>query len=487
MAIAPTEGEIREDLSHGCEGFVKNVAESAADQHRRGMTLFELRPSVPRGINPHLDPSIWPLSADVDQQGRLCIGGVAATEIAAQFGTPTYVVDEEDFRARIRCYRAAFPDTELIYPGRTLLSVDVARWAAAEGVGVDVCSGGELAIALAGDVAPSQIILHGDAKKPDELYDAVAAGVGRVVIDSPSEIALLAGWRRQQRVLIRVIPDIPGATDALEQKFGFALAGGQAAGAVRRVLGQPALEPVGLHCQLGSQLTDPEIYGAAIRQMVATMADIRDRHRVELTELSLGGGHAIPYLSGAPQLDLRALATVIDTALESACAEHALPRPKIVIEPGRAIAARAGITLCRVITVKRQPGGRTFAAVDGGMTDNARLALHGTKYTVALANRHRPSATAPVTVVGQHCDAEDEIARDIELPADIRPGDLLAIACTGAYHHSMGSSRNAVGRPPLVGVAGGRARELVRRETIADLLARDCGWTGMSWAANDAV
>jgi diaminopimelate decarboxylase len=254
-----------------------------------------------------------------------------------------------------------------------------------------------------------------------------------------------------------------------------------------RVVGQPRLEPAGLHCQLGSQLIDPELFGAAIRQMVAAMAEVRDRHQVVLTELSLGGGHAVPYLSGAAELDLRALGSIIDTALESACAEHAFPRPKIVIEPGRAIAARAGITLCRVITVKRQPGGRTFVAVDGGITDNTRLALRGTKYTVALANRHRPTATAPVTVVGLHCEADDEIARDVELPADIRPGDLLATACTGAYHHSMGSSRSVVGRPPLVGVAAGHSRELVRRETIADLLARDCSWPGMNWAANDAV
>jgi diaminopimelate decarboxylase len=451
------------------------------------MALFELLPSLRHGLNPHLDRAIWPLSAYVDERGRLCVGGVAATEIAAQFGTPAYVVDEEDFRARIRCYRATLPDAELIYAGRTLLSVDVARWAAGEGVGVDVCSGGELAVALAGGVAPSKIVLHGDAKTPEELHAAVAAGVGRIVVDSPSEIALLAGWRRHQRVLIRAIPDIGAIEGAVEQRFGFALAGGQAADAVRRVLGQPRLEPVGLHCQLGSQLTDPGIYGAAIHQMVAAMAETRDRHQFELTELSLGGGHAIPYLSGDPQLDLRALAAVIDAALESGCAEHAFPRPKVVIEPGRAIAARAGITLCRVLTVKRQPGGYTFVAVDGGMTDNARLALHGTKYTVALANRHRPTATAPVTVVGQHCEAEDEIARDVELPADIRPGDLLAVACTGAYHHSTGSSRNVIGRPPLVGVAGGQSRELVRRETIADLLARDCGWPGINWAANDAV
>jgi diaminopimelate decarboxylase len=208
------------------------------------------------------------------------------------------------------------------------------------------------------------------------------------------------------------------------------------------------------------------------------MAEVRDRHRVVLTELNIGGGHAVPYTSGDPELNLREFAAVIDAALESACAQHRLPRPQIVIEPGRAIAARAGITLYRVIAVKSQPGRRTFVAVDGGMSDNPRVALYGAKYTVALANRNPVSPTAPVTVVGRHCEAGDEIARDVELPTDVHPGDLLAVACTGAYHHSMASAYNMVGRPPLVAVANGRAHELVRRETVADLLARDRGWPG---------
>ena len=212
--------------------------------------------------------------------------------------------------------------------------------------------------------------------------------------------------------------------------------------------------------------------------MMAAMAEVRDRHQMVLTELNLGGGHAVPYISGDPELSLRALGAVIDAALRSACAEYRYPRPQVVIEPGRAIAARAGMTLYRVIAVKRQPGGRTFVAVDGGMSDNSRAALHGAKYTVALANRHVPTDTAPVTIVSRHREAGDEIARDVELPTDIHPGDLLAVACTGAYHYSMGSSCNLVGRPPLVAVAGGQSRELVRRETVADLLARDRGWSG---------
>ncbi|HSS23026.1 MAG TPA: diaminopimelate decarboxylase [Mycobacterium sp.] len=446
------------------------------------MTLFELLPSLRHGLNPHLDRAIWPLSTYVDELGRLCVGGVVGTEIAAEFGTPTYVVDEEDFRTRIRCYRAALPGVELIYAGKALLSAAVAGWAAAEGAGVDVCSGGELATALAGEVPPSRIILNGNAKTAGELDNAVAAGVGRIVIDTPNEIALLAGRvRRRQRVLVRVIPDID--TDAvsagvLDQKFGFALVSGEAARAIKRVVDQPWLDLVGLHCQLGSQLTDAGLYGEAIRQMMAVMAEVRDRDQVVLTELNLGGGHAIPYISGDPELSLRALGSVIDDALRSACAEYEYPGPKIVIQPGRAIAGRAGMTLYRVIAVKRQPGGRTFVAVDGGMNSNPRVARYSAKYTVTLANRYVPTATAPVTIVGRHCEAGDEIARDVELPADIHPGDLLAVAGTGAYHYSMGSSSNLEGRPALVAVAGGQPRELVRRETVADLLARDRGWSG---------
>ena len=453
------------------------------------MTLSELRPPLRRGLNSQLDRAVWPLSTRIDELGRLCIAGVAATDIAAEFGTPTYVVDEEDFRARIRCFRAALPSVDVVYAGKALLSAAVAGWAAAEGAGVGVSSGGELATALAGGVPPSQIILHGDAKTAADLHEAAAAGVGRIVIDSPSEIALLASRVRRQRVLVRVIPALGtrGATGGLDPTFGFAPAGGEAAGAVKRVLDQPCLDLVGLHCQLGSQLSDAKIYGAAIRQMMGVLAEVRDRHQVVLTELNLGGGQAVPCKSGGPELGLRELATVIDGALESACAEYSYPRPRIVIEPGRAIAARAGITLYRVTAAKRQPGGRIFVAVDGGRPDNPRAAVSGSTYTVALANRHRSATLAPATIVGRDRQAGSEIARDVDLPADIHPGDLLAIACTGAYHHSMGSSCNLAGSPPLVAVAAGQPHELVRRETVADLLARDRGWPGHPYPGRAAT
>ncbi|MBO0880472.1 MAG: diaminopimelate decarboxylase, partial [Mycobacterium sp.] len=349
----------------------------------------------------------------------------------------------------------------------------------------DVCSAGELSIALAGGVKPAHIVLHGNVKSQDELRAAVRVGVGRIVLDSCVEIADLAGLAEQssagQRVLIRVTPgiDIHGhhavTTGISDQKFGFALDGGHAADAVARVLAHPSLNLIGLHCHIGSQVTNPTLYGEAVRRMIAAMADIRARHGVILTELNIGGGHAIPYLAGDPELDVDELARVLDEALEAACAAEHFPRPVIVVEPGRAISARAGVTLYQVCAVKTQPGGRIFVSVDGGMSDNPRVSLYGSKYTVALANRHSLGSRQRVTVVGRHCEAGDEIARDVELPVDLHPGDLLAVACTGAYHHSMASNYNMVGRPPLVAVLDGRARELVRRETTADLLARDRG------------
>ncbi|MCV7399658.1 diaminopimelate decarboxylase [Mycobacterium fragae] len=444
--------------------------------------MADVLPSLGYAAPPRFHPAVWPLTTHSDEEGRLCIGDVPLTDIADEFRTPTYVIDEADFRYRARRYRTALRDAEIVYAGKSLLTVAVARWAREEGLAVDVCSAGELAIALVAGVEPGRIVMHGNAKSHDELRAAVRVGVGRVVLDSCIEIAYLAGLAdRPQRVLIRVTPDIDihghraVTTGTTDQKFGFTLDGPQTADAVARVLAQPNLRLIGLHCHIGSQVTDPAHYGEAIRRMIAVMADIRARHGVILTELNIGGGHGIPYLAGGPELDIDELAHVIDDALDVACAVERFPRPLIVVEPGRAISARAGVTLYQVCSVKSRPGGPTFVAVDGGMSDNPRVSLYGAKYTVALANRHSLGERRRVTVVGRHCEAGDEIARNVELPADVHPGDLLAVACTGAYHHSMASNYNMVGRPPLIAVADGRARELVRRETVADLLSRDRG------------
>ena len=450
------------------------------------MTLLDILPSLGKAAAPRFDSAIWPITTRSDEDGRLCVGGIPLADIADEFGTPTYVIDETDFRRRARHYRKALRGVEVAYAGKSLLTTAVARWTREEGLGLDVCSAGELgaelATAQAGGVDPARIIMHGNAKSPDELREATRVGVGRIVLDSNIEIAYLAGLaRKRQRVLIRVTPDIDihghraVTTGISDQKFGFTLAGDHAADAVQRVLAHPILDLVGLHCHIGSQVTDAALYGEAIRRMIAAMADVRARHGVILTELNIGGGHGIPYVAGDSELDVNELARVIEDALDEACAAEHFPRPTIVVEPGRAISGRAGVTLYRVCSVKSQPGGRTFVAVDGGMSDNPRVSLYGAQYTVALANRHSVGAKQLVTVAGRHCEAGDEIARDIELPADVHPGDLLAVACTGAYHHSMASNYNMVGRPPLVAVKNGRARELIRRETIADLLSRDCG------------
>ncbi|GFG67047.1 diaminopimelate decarboxylase [Mycobacterium kubicae] len=446
------------------------------------MTLLEMLPSIRHVAPRRFDPAIWPMTTRTDEEGRLCVGGVALADLADEFHTPTYVIDETDFRRRARGYRKPLRDAEVVYAGKSLLTTAVARWAREEGLGVDVCSPGELATALAGGVDPSRIILHGNAKTPEELRAAVTVGVGRIVVDSCMEIAYLAGLaRRRQRVLVRVTPDIDVhghravTTGISDQKFGLTLAHDQAADAVKRVLAHPILDLIGLHCHIGSQVSDPGLYAEAIHRLIAAMADIRAHHGVILTELNIGGGHAVPYAQGDASLDVAALAAAVEDALDEACAAEHFPRPALVVEPGRAISARAGVTLYRVCSVKSQPGGRTFVAVDGGMSDNPRVSLYGARYTVALANRHSAGPRQRVTVAGRHCEAGDEIARDIELPADVHPGDLLAVAGTGAYHHSMASNYNMVGRPPLVAVKDGRIRQLVRRETIADLLARDCG------------
>lgn len=446
------------------------------------MTLLDLLPSIGHAAPRRFDPAIWPTTASSDEDGRLCVGGMSLSDIADEFGTPAYVIDEADFRHRARRYRTALRDVEIAYAGKSLLTTAVARWAREEGLGVGICSPGELAVALAGGVDPSRIVMHGNTTSPDELRDAVAVGVGRLVLDSSLDIAYLAGLaRRHQRVLIRVTPDtdIHGhravTAGTSDPKPGFTLTGGHAAEAVRAVLAHPILDLIGLHCHLGSQVSDPARYGEAIRRLVAAMADIRAHHGVILTELNIGGGHAVPYLREDPELDLDELAGVIEDALDEACAAEHFPRPAVVVEPGRGISARAGVTLYRICSVKTRPNGHTVVAVDGGISDNPRVALGGARYTVALANRHARTERRAVTVAGRHGEAGNEIARDVELPADIRAGDLLAVAGTGSYHHSMASNYTMVGRPPLVAVSGGRARELVRRETIADLLVRDCG------------
>ncbi|MEU6866622.1 diaminopimelate decarboxylase [Streptomyces sp. NPDC046876] len=429
------------------------------------------------------DLSVWPASTARLPHGDLAVGGVPLTEIADRFDTPAYVLDEGEVRARCRTYRDAFPDAEVLYAAKAFLSRAMARWVAEEGLGLDVCSAGELELAVTASFPAERIVLHGNAKSPRDIAAALRLGVGRIVIDSPSEIARLAaavGRGGRQKVMVRVVPGISaGAHEKIRtgtdgQKFGLSLTDGSAQHAIPRILGQPQLELTGLHCHIGSQITEVKPYVAALRRMVGLMARIRDAHGVELPELDMGGGHGIAYRPGEPALDLTALARRLRAELRSSCAAARLPVPRLAIEPGRAVAGPAGVALYRVLAVKHTAG-QVFVAVDGGMGDNPRPALYGARYAPRLIGRRSGADPCTATVAGRHCEAGDVLAAGVQLPGDVRPGDLLAVPVAGAYQLSMASGYNMVGRPPLVAVDAGTARLLIRRETLSDFRSRDIG------------
>ncbi|WP_079407132.1 diaminopimelate decarboxylase [Streptomyces sp. 3211] len=429
------------------------------------------------------DLSVWPASAHCLPHGGLAVGGVSLAEIADRFDTPVYVLDEGEVRARCRGYRDAFPDADVLYAAKAFLSRAMVRWIDEEGLGLDVCSAGELELAVTAGFPADRIVLHGNAKSPHDIEAALRLGVGRIVIDSPSEIARLAaavGTGGSQKVMVRVVPGIMAGghekirTGTDGQKFGLALSDGSAQHAIARILGQPQLELTGLHCHIGSQINEVKPYVAAVRRMVGLMARVRDAHGIALPELDMGGGHGIAYRPGDPSLDRAALARRLRGELVESCAAAGLPVPRLAIEPGRAVAGPAGVALYRVLAVKRT-GDRVFVAVDGGMSDNPRPALYGVRYAPRLVGRRSPAEPCPATVVGRHCEAGDILAADVELPGDVHPGDLLAVPVAGAYQVSMASGYNMVGRPPVVAVDAGRARLLMRRETLADFHGRDIG------------
>ncbi|NUP16171.1 MAG: diaminopimelate decarboxylase [Streptomyces sp.] len=427
--------------------------------------------------------SVWPASAVEPREGEVTVGGVPLAEVADRFGTPVYVIDEAEVRERCRTYRHALPDAEVLYAAKAFLCRAMVHWVAEEGLGLDVCSAGELELAVTTGFPPEKIVLHGNAKSPRDLDTALRLGVGRVVIDSPSEIARLAaavGPDGHQKVMVRVVPGISAGghekirTGTEDQKFGLSISDGYAQYAIARILDQPQLELTGLHCHLGSQITSIKPYLAAVRRMVGLMARLHEQHGLVLPELDLGGGHGIAYRPGEPALDLTTLARKVRAELAEACAAAGIAVPRLLIEPGRAIAGPAGIALYHVLAVKRT-GTHTYVAVDGGMSDNPRPALYGVRYAPRLVGRHSGAAPVPVTVVGRHCEAGDIVAADVELPEDIRPGDLLAVPVAGAYHLSMASGYNLVGRPPVVAVDDGQARLLIRRESLEDIRSRDVG------------
>jgi diaminopimelate decarboxylase len=445
------------------------------------VTLAELLPSLGRSAEPPLAQGVWPIGTRIATGGELLFAGVPATHLAARFGTPVNLLDEADVRARARRFTTALPEAEVVFAGKALPCRAVLRWLAEEGLSLDVCSAGELAVARSVSFPAERILLHGNVKTAEDLKAALAYRVGRIVVDSTDEIDHLSALAAHgQAVLVRVTPGVDAHTHRAittgvdDQKFGFPLATGAAADAVTRVLGTPGLRLAGLHCHIGSQVRDVAAYEEAVRRMVRFAADVHARHGVTIGQLDIGGGFAVPYLAGDSEFDLAGFSHRVRVALHYEYDALRLPVPKLIIEPGRSLVATAGVTLYRVITVKHGAR-RTFVAVDGGMSDNPRPALYGARYTVRLVGRHSRAAATPVTVVGRHCEAGDVVAEDVPLAADVRSGDLIAVAGTGAYHHALSSNYNMVGRPPLVGVSGGHPRLLVRRETEEDLLARDLG------------
>jgi len=417
--------------------------------------------------------SLLPESAEVGARGQLLVGGCDTLELAEEYGTPLFVYDEDHLRARCREAVAAF-GPGVNYATKAFLCTAMARLAYEEGCNLDVSTGGEYHVARAAGVPPSRLVLHGNNKSVVELHTALADGVGRVVVDSFDELdrieTLVDEGLPAPKVLVRVTPGVEAHTHEFvrtgqdDSKFGFGLASGDAERAVQRALASPAVELVGLHAHIGSQVFEARFFELAVEVLAPFVA----RHG--LPELSLGGGLGVAYVEGesAPSI------TEWADAVHRACAAAGITA-SVTAEPGRALVARAGLTLYTVGTVKDLPGLRTYVAVDGGMSDNPRPVLYGSGYEAFLPRRVEGDRPRAVTVVGKHCESGDLLVRDARVPADLAVGDVLATPVTGAYGHSMGSNYNKVPRPPVVFVSGGRARLVVRRETVDDLLACDVG------------
>ncbi|MFC0038044.1 diaminopimelate decarboxylase [Actinomadura rayongensis] len=429
-----------------------------------------------------LAEDVWPKNAR-RTEGVLTIAGVDVRDLAQQYGTPLYVYDEDDVRTRAREYAQAFHDGHVHYAGKAFLCTAVARWIHEEGLGLDVCSGGELAVALRAGFPPEKITLHGNNKSVEELDAALTAGVGHIVVDSFEEIARLGHLARRHgtrpKVMVRVTTGVEAHTHEFiatahdDQKFGFSRGSGAALEAVRRVLALKELELVGLHSHIGSQIFDPDGFEVAAHRLAELLVAIRDEHGVELPELDLGGGYGIAYTTGDEPIDPKTMADSLRDIVARECRAYGLAMPTLTVEPGRAVIGPGGVTVYEVGTVKDVEGIRTYVSVDGGMSDNLRTALYGAEYSCVLASRTSDEGPMLARLVGKHCESGDIVVRDLWLPEDLTAGDLVAVAATGAYCRSMASNYNHVPKPAVVAVRNGRSRVIVRRETPDDLLRLD--------------
>lgn len=467
----------------------------------------------PRTDTDDLEARLFPADARREQDGQLSVGGVSVAELAETYGTPLYVLSEQDFRHRARRFRKAFTEAfaaeaevDVFYAGKAFLSTHAARWAAEEGLNIDTASGGELAIALAAGVDPERIGLHGNNKSDAEITRALDVGVGRIIADSVEEVerisAIATDLGRTARVMLRLTPGVHASTHEYiataheDQKFGLSLTPGEASPtgapahpylgspawtAVQRAQQSPGVELIGLHCHIGSQIFEPEGFEVAARKLIDVAAQIRTSFGAELPELDLGGGHGIAYTEADAPRAPEEIAQALATAVVAACAQRSLTVPRISIEPGRSIAGPAGVTLYTAGTQKDvtvEDGlTRRYIAVDGGMGDNPRPVLYDADYSAVLASRRVTGKHTLSRIVGKHCESGDIVVRNVYLPAAVQRGDILAVPATGAYCHSLSSNYNYLTRPAVVAVNAGKAEVLIRRETEDDMLARDTGYT----------
>ena len=428
---------------------------------------------------------VFPDTADANPAGRLTIGGCDAVDLAEQYGTPLYVLDESTLRSRCRAFADAFAqryaNSQAVYASKAYINPALARIFAEEGLGLDVVSGGELAVAQAGDVPLDKVYFHGNNKTPAELAEAVAAGIGRIVVDSFHELDLLeqicADSGKTQNILVRVSPGIDPHTHAytttgiIDSKFGFSIQTGDAERAILQAIAAPHLNLLGLHFHLGSPIFELEPYQAATDLVLRFAAGLREQG-LRLQEFSPGGGFAIAYTRNDQPPAAADYAEAIVGALTATCAELGMEQPSLVVEPGRSIIGPAGVALYRIGAIKEIPGIRTYVSVDGGMGDNIRPALYQASYEVLSANRPGADADATVTIAGKYCESGDVLASDILLPTPAA-GDVIAIPAAGAYCPSMASNYNLNPRPPIVLVNNGQSRLIRRRESYADMMLCD--------------
>jgi diaminopimelate decarboxylase len=430
--------------------------------------------------------ALWPITAERASDGGLLIGGVPVAVAAREFGTPLYIYDVETMRQKCRAYvrtfSAAYPHSRVAYAGKAWISGALLQLIAEEGLSLDVVSGGELAVALASGFPAERIHFHGNNKTPEELRQALEAGVSCIIIDNFDEIELLcgltAGRETPAGVMLRLNPGIDvhthdyRKTGIPDSKFGLGIATGDAAEAVRRVLAAPGLQLRGYHSHIGSQIFEIEPFVDSVDALFAFAAEMRGLHGVIPEEISPGGGFGIPYESADPDTPVDTYARAVAQATSAAAERWDLPDPLLTVEPGRSIVGQAGVAVYTLGARKHIPGVRTYVSVDGGMADNIRPALYGAVYTAELVHTSSVGALSPFTIAGKYCESGDVLIERVELP-DFVPGDLLAVPAAGAYCLAMASNYNLSLRPAVVFVETGTVRLVQRRETLNDLLLRE--------------